>query len=467
MVFSSPFFLLGFLPVFLLAYFLVDYKYKNAVVVFFSLFFYMWTEPRFSLVVMISALIDWGLGSAIAKTDNEKTKRRFLALAICQNLGILFYFKYVNFFIESIIQLFHVSSYSFLEIALPVGVSFVVFEKITYVVDIYRGTGYPAKRLLSYLVYVLLFPKLLAGPIIKYHDIADQLQKRNINAENVIRGTVRFIMGLGKKVLIADTMGEIADAVFGLPVAQLGPQNAWLGAICYTLQIYFDFSAYSDMAIGLASIIGFRLMENFNMPYIAANFTEFWRRWHISLSTWIRDYLYIPLGGSRKPGLRTYWNLWICFLLSGLWHGANWTFVWWGVYHGIFLALDKLFWLEWQKRLPRVVNILVTFFLVILGWVIFRATSTGQIIPYIQAMFTMNAGPGQFVYITENVKFYLVLGLLCAFVPILPNYEQVINRYKTYSSRPLLEVLAVGLLLVLALGKLSAVAFNPFLYFRF
>ena len=384
MLFSSPLFLFAFFPAFLAAYFLLPRRFQNTVLLGASLFFYSWAEPRFVFVVLISALFDYLLGRGIHALPSDREsppqralrRRGLLTLGIVSNLGLLVYFKYANFFLSSVDAAFrtlHLHPFPLLEIALPVGISFIVFEKITYLVDLYRGTGIPARHLTSYLLYVFFFPKLLAGPIIKYHDIAPQLEKRTVTLDDVVYGMTRFCLGLAKKLLLADALGGVADHIFAMPNHAIGTRNAWLGLICFTLQIFFDFSGYSDMAIGMARVVGFRLMENFNSPYIAANFTEFWRRWHISLSTWIREYLYIPLGGNRISVPRTYLNLWLCFFASGLWHGARWTFVLWGAYQGTFMALDKLFWLNASKRLPHLVNVALCFFFVMLGWVLFRA----------------------------------------------------------------------------------------------
>ena len=307
---------------------------------------------------------------------------------------------------------------------------------------------------------------LLAGPIIKYHDIADQLAQRHPTLEDVGYGLTRFVMGLGKKVLIADTLSPVVEAAFKLPPEELGFYNAWLGVICFTLQIYFDFSGYSDMAIGLARIMGFHLLENFNAPYLSASFTEFWRRWHISLSTWIRDYLYIPLGGSRISPRRTYVNLWLCFLICGIWHGANWTFVVWGIYHGTFLIFEKRWWLTYQQYLPRPLNVVMTFVFVMIGWSIFRLETVAQAGSFVPALFGFSTSTAAPLYLSANIQAGILIGLLMSFRPSL-NVEKVTRFYRTMAWRREFEMTGTLTVFILSLAQLAVTNFNPFLYFRF
>ena len=387
MLFSSPVFLFLYLPVFFLAYFLSGSKRKNVAVLLASFLFYFWGEPTFSLIVVATIAIDWILTNMISRTDGPSFRKNLLlVLAVSVNVSLMVYFKYTNFLIanlNSVLGYLGSGKVNWANVALPIGVSFIVFEKITYIVDVYKGKSVPAKSVVSYATYILLFPKLLAGPIVKYHDIEPQLYKRNANLEDIIHGLSRFVYGLAKKVLIADALGVAVDDVFRAPPESLSSYAAWMGAIFFTFQIFFDFSAYSDMAIGLGRVLGFTLRENFNRPYYALNFTDFWRRWHISLSSWIREYLYVPLGGNHGTKARTYINLWLCFLISGIWHGANWTYIVWGIYHGFFLVCDKLFWVRISERLPKFINVCITVFFVIIGWVVFRSQDLHITIVYL------------------------------------------------------------------------------------
>ena len=301
----------------------------------------------------------------------------------------------------------------------------------------------------------------------KYHDIADQLGTRTLSVEGFVEGLRRFLIGLAKKVLIADTLQEVVDPIFKLSSGELGFYNAWVGLICFTLQIYFDFSGYSDMAIGLARMMGFRLLENFNMPYISQSFTEFWRRWHISLSTWIREYLYIPLGGNRVSSARMYTNLLLCFFLCGLWHGASWTFVVWGLYHGLFLVFDKIFWLDFQKSLPRVFNNLITFLLIMIGWGIFRAESLTQASYYLSALLGLSPSEGTFIYLNGNIKVSVIVGLAICFRSAIPRFEQVLALYNRTPWKQEYELAITLVLLIASIAKLATTSFTPFLYFRF
>jgi len=484
MLFSSPLFLFLFLPGLLLCYFGLGRRFPNAVLLVCSLFFYGWGEPRFVFVALASAVLDWLLGAAIYRAPTVGGARAYMALGVILNVALLVYFKYVGFGINTLDRILTATHHVPLpvpRIALPIGVSFIVFEKITYLVDIYRKIGKPSGSLPTYLLYVFFFPKLLAGPIIKYHDIAAQLSDHRSTFDDVIAGAIRFVIGLAKKVWIADTMGEAVEAIFHLPPDHLGTRCAWLGVLCFAVQIYFDFSGYSDMAIGMARILGFRLLENFNSPYIATSFTDFWRRWHISLSTWIREYLYIPLGGNRVSAARTYANLWLCFLLSGLWHGARWNFVLWGAYHGLFLVLDKLFWLRVQRRLHMALNRALTFLLILIGWVLFRAENLRQIGAYLSTMADLpslvgkDSHSGRYIYFTNDLYLFLLLGLALSFAPVLwqnlsgteaPGGIAMAARQKA-AHQTVTRMVASLVLLILCLAKIADATFNPFLYFRF
>jgi len=381
------------------------------------------------------------------------------------NLGLLVYAKYTAFAVANVNALFTATGWKTWpvpKIALPLGVSFIVFEKITYVVDLYRKAAPPAKSFLDYLNYVFLYPKLLAGPIIKYHDIAQQLSQPTHSYVDVEEGVIRFLKGLGKKVLIADILAPITDSVFAMPVAQLDCSLAWLGLFCFAFQLYFDFSGYSDMAIGMGRMLGFRLMENFRDPYLATSFTDFWRRWHISLSTWIKEYLFIPLGGSRGSTARTYFNLWVCFLLCGLWHGAAWNFVIFGAIHGVFMVCDRAFWLRISGRLPRLLNIGLTFFTLLMTFVVFRNETLGRSIKFFGALFGAPAAqPNQFFLRTDTVIVLFIAAFL-VFVPLVrPSQPELPPR------RKILALASALVLLLACAGRMTVSSFQPFLYFRF
>jgi alginate O-acetyltransferase complex protein AlgI len=470
LLFNAPLFLFGFLPALLAAHFLLPARLRNATLLTASALFYAWGEPRFIFVVIGSALLDWICGFLIARA-REPYARLALVAGVAANLAMLLYFKYTNFFLDSLNEALGKNASPLLSIApiaLPVGVSFIVFEKITYLVDLRRGVGSLARSPLDYLLYVLFFPKLLAGPIVKYHEIEAQLGKRRVTFDDVGQGFLRFTLGLAKKVFIADTMGEIVDPIFALAPEQLSFQLAWLGICAFTLQIYFDFSGYSDMAIGLARLFGFRLRENFNQPYAATSFTDFWRRWHISLSSWIREYLYLPLGGNRGSAVRTYVNLWICFVLSGLWHGAKWTFVLWGVYQGIFLVIDRVTWLRVVPKIPPFVARASTLLLVILGWVLFRAESFSGAVSYYKALFHLNVASAPYIDFTTNLGFFLIVGWVIVLLPWFMERASTAWRERLTSSAASAWIW-VGALAIfsLCLSKAMAARFNPFLYFRF
>ncbi len=475
MLFYEPLFLFIFLPTFYLLYLAAERGYwlRLGVILFGSFVFYEWSDPVFPLLVLVSSLADWVIAGRIARAARGAYSSKFLlALGVVLNLAMLVHFKYTHFLIDNLNSVLAGFSWRALKnpaIALPVGVSFVVFEKITYLVDVYRRVSLPARNIFNYLTYVFFFPKLLAGPIIKYHEIETQMMRLpKANVEDFSAGMLRFMLGVVKKTILADTLARGADMVFAAAPGTVGFGQAWLGVLFFTFQIYFDFSAYSDMAIGLARMLGFRLLENFNMPYISCSITEFWRRWHISLSTWIREYLYIPLGGNRAGPGRRYLNLWLCFLASGLWHGAAWTYVAWGAYNGLFLVLDKLFLLRVLNWLPRLVANAVTFLVVVIGWTLFRASSIQQAGALLSAM----VSPGRLssnasVWITPDVLTATVLAAVVCAVPRLPGFSLLRARIESGGGLALASQTAIALLFVIGVGKAVADPFTPFLYFRF
>ena len=479
MVFSSFLFLFAFLPACLLSYFLAPSRLKNVVLLVWSLLFYAWGAPRFFSIFLVSCAADFALGLMTAAASRPVQRRALLALSLVVNLSALFYFKYANFFVgefNRMLAALGAGSMPWASVALPVGISFITFHKISYIVDVYRGVVQPARNFLNYALYIALFPQLIAGPIVRYHDISDQIASRRHSLEDAWQGAVRFCIGLAKKVLIADAMGQVAVNVSRLHPDQLSTGYAWLGIVCYAYQIYFDFSGYSDMAIGLAKIFGFTFLENFNQPYLARNFTDFWRRWHISLSRWMRDYLYIPLGGNRVSPLRTYFNLWIVFLLSGLWHGANWTFIVWGAFHGFFLAFDKLLWLDLSKRFGAVFNTVLTFVLVLIGWVFFRSQTLSEAITYLTRMFNpidYAVQPG-FVWrsavIHNQGMFVFVVATCICFLPAFPQFKTLralVKRGTDIVPDAVLRLSACSACLFSCAFTLAATNYTPFIYFRF
>jgi alginate O-acetyltransferase complex protein AlgI len=475
MVFSSITFLVYFLPIFLLAYHLTPNKLKNACILIFSIVFYAWGGPKFIFVILGTTFLDFFLVNKMAESKTTTTKKQLLVISLLMNLGLLFYFKYCNFFIDNINEVFSlvgIKEISWLKIILPIGISFYTFESVTYVVDVYRGIHKPLKNFWHYQTYILLFPKLIAGPIVRYHDIADQITNRenNYTAAVKLSGFYTFCIGLAKKVIIANTIGAQADDVFKLDAQHIDTAAAWTGAIAYTFQIYFDFSGYSDMAIGLCKIMGIRLPENFNNPYLSSSITDFWRRWHITLGTWMKNYLYIPLGGNKvNSNFKLYRNLMIVFLLSGLWHGASWNFIIWGAFHGLFLVLERLFLLNFYKKTGKFVSTVFTFLIVVVGWVYFRLEDLTQANHIIQSMFSFHFEDGRFA-LRNDFIFSLCLAAFFsffAFIPFTKNIQlKVYGENHTTISNSLMMITSI-LLFYISLSYIAASDFNPFIYFRF
>ena len=475
MVFSSITFLVYFLPIFLLAYHLTPHKFKNACILIFSIVFYAWGGPKFIFVILGTTFLDYFLVSKMAESKSEKTKKQFLVLSLIMNLGLLFYFKYSNFFIDNIngaLGLAGMKEISWLKIVLPIGISFYTFESVTYVVDVYRGIHKPLKNFWHYQTYILLFPKLIAGPIVRYHDIADQITNRenNYTADVKLSGFYTFCIGLAKKVIIANTIGAQADDVFKLDVQHIDSAAAWVGAIAYAFQIYFDFSGYSDMAIGLCKMIGIRLPENFNNPYLSSSITEFWRRWHITLGAWMKNYLYIPLGGNTVASeYKLYRNLFIVFLLSGLWHGASWNFIIWGTFHGLFLVMERLFLLKVYAKIGKVISTVITFLIVVVGWVYFRIEDLSQANHIVKTMFSFNFTDGKFA-LHNDFYFSLSLAVFFSFFAFIPFTKNIQTKVYGENQTAVTNVLLLStsiLLFYISLSYIAALDFNPFIYFRF
>ena len=478
MVFSSLIFLSLFLPIFLITYYIVPRRCKNAFALLSSLFFFAWGAPKIVFLLVIFSFLDYRISLLFKKfKDHPQESKWLMAVSILANISSLGYFKYSNFFVHelnNLLSVFGQQPFQWTEIVLPIGISFFTFQKISYVIDVYRGTTEPANCFSDFLLYVALFPQLIAGPIIRYHDVDKQIKFRTHSESLFLDGVVRFSIGLGKKLLIANAMGEVVDKVFSMPATSLPTSYSWLGAICYSYQIYFDFSGYSDMAIGLGRMIGFRFRENFNMPYISSNITEFWQRWHISLSSWMKQYLYIPLGGNRCSTTRTYINLWIVFLISGIWHGAQWTFLAWGAYHGFFLTLDKVFWLKCSRQINKALSITITYVIVLFGWVIFRSPDIGYASDYGLRMLGLNglASAGNLIiwqeFINNRGLFILAVATLLSFFPSFPLYRHICERFY-FSGFFLVKIkyICIVLLQILSIAALCNSSFNPFIYFRF
>lgn len=472
MVFSSILFLYVFLPLFLITYHLVGARLKNIVLLAASLIFYTWGAPLFVFLVVVSLIVNYYV---VKQIDRQRKRTLYLVISVIINLGMLAYFKYANFFIDNVNLLLEsvgMKTLHWTEIALPIGISFFTFQSLTYTVDVYRKVHKPLNRLTDYLLYILMFPQLIAGPIVRFNSVADDITDRHANEtiENKLLGIYRFVIGLSKKVLIANVLGEQVDYIYSLPIEQVNASLAWIAVIAYSFQIYFDFSGYSDMAIGLGKIIGFKFPENFDNPYISQNISEFWRRWHITLGQFMKYYLYIPLGGNRvNSNARLYLNLSIVFLLSGLWHGASWNFVIWGAWHGMFLVLDRIFLIKLLGKAGKFTRVFLTYVVVLIGWVFFRIEDFDQAINYIGKMFSFKFN-GSFSSFDSDFKFTLLVGFIFAFATILKSGKWV--QHKIYYSElklkgHLLYLLISMLLLLICTGYITASGFNPFIYFRF
>ena len=473
MVFSSHIFLLCFLPAFLLVYFLVPAKWRNGVLLLASVLFYAWGAPEFVLVLLASTVLNFYIVCAMDKARNTKAKRWWCAAALVVSIGLLAYFKYANFFVDNVNAVFAslgLGTMTWTKVLLPIGISFFTFQSVTYVVDVYRGVNAPMRKLTDYMVYIVMFPQLIAGPIVRYNEIADQIaSRRRVRWGECLQGFYRFVIGLSKKVLVADVIGRTVDVVLGGDLAALDTGTAWLTLAAYTMQLYFDFSGYSDMAIGLVRIMGFRFPENFDNPYVSSSVTEFWRRWHITLGTFMRSYLYIPLGGNRHGIWRTYFNLWVVFLLSGLWHGAGWNFVVWGAYHGIFLVVERMTGLNKWQRL-KWLRVPLTFMVVMVGWAFFRIENLSQCCTFITRLFAFDFAGLHAAVSDGQFLATLTVSLCFAFVTLLPFGRKMQQWvfYTDYRPRYHIAVWAVALLIFFfCLGALTATDFSPFIYFRF
>ena len=487
MLFSSMTFVFIFLPILCAIYLLSKKEYHNSILLVASIIFYAWGEPRYLAIMLLSIIINWLGAILIYKTKNghynvsnnldnvaiQSIKQTILPkviliITIILNLSNLIYFKYFNFLIENFNTLFH-GHINLLEVVMPLGISFYTFQALSYVIDVYRGDCKVQNNIYKLALYICLFPQLIAGPIVKYHDIEEQIDSREVCFEKVDEGVKRFIIGLSKKMLIANTMGAIADKIFAQDPHTFSHCIAWLGSIAYSLQLFFDFSGYSDMAIGLGLIFGFCFMENFNYPYISKSITEFWTRWHISLSTWFKEYVYIPLGGNRNGKIKQLRNLGIVFLLTGIWHGANWTFIIWGIWHGFFIIIEKITGLnnETENRIANFFKHIYCILAFVIGWVIFRADNMKYAWDYLMNMFgLLHLRPNEFLY---SIQYYadrfeiitFVAAILCC-IPIFKNMIKIQNKI----ARTAINIWLL-ILFILSSATIAANTYNPFIYFRF
>nr|WP_309098531.1 MBOAT family protein [Fredinandcohnia onubensis] len=468
MVFSSLIFLFVFLPIVIFTYFIVGKRFRNILLLLFSLFFYAWGEPKYVLLMIFSIIMNYIFGLIVDKLESKSAlKKAVLVLAIIGNLLIIGYYKYINFIVDNINQLLGLSIH-IEEVPLPIGISFFTFQALSYVIDVYRKDSHVQKNPFDLALYISLFPQLVAGPIVRYNDIANQIKDRIINSQKFSEGIRRFIIGLAKKVLIANQTGFIADQIFSMNPEEISTSLAWIGIISYTLQIYFDFSGYSDMAIGLGKMFGFEFLENFNYPYISRSITEFWRRWHISLSTWFRDYVYIPLGGNRVTTLKHYRNIFLVWALTGLWHGASWTFVAWGLYYGILLTIEKLGLGKLLKRTWAPIQHLYVLVIVMIGWVFFRADNFSYSLNYIKTLFGIH-GQGlvdrQALYYIHDYGLLYSIAILCS-TPIINKLILAMEKSTNRIIHLLIRILYI-VLLILTIIYLVNSTYNPFIYFRF
>lgn len=465
MLFSSLVFLFVFLPLIIITYYLVPIRsYRNFILLAFSLVFYAWGEPVYVVLMVLEILINFVLAQLIARNNDLKIKRLYLVITIIIDLGLLGFYKYSNFLIDIINNLFAMNL-TFIEISLPIGISFYTFQVLSYVIDVYRGKVKVQNNILNLATYITMFPQLIAGPIVRYETIEDELTNRKESLSMVADGIRRFIIGLGKKIIIANNLALLAESVFlKTELVNYNFMIAWLGAISYALQIYFDFSGYSDMAIGLGKIFGFNFLENFNYPYIAKSITDFWRRWHISLSSWFRDYVYIPLGGNRVSKARWYLNIMIVWMLTGLWHGASYNFVAWGLYYGFFLIIEKVFLLRYLEKV-KILNHVFTLVVVIFGFVIFNSSNLTQIQSFFTNMFAQLPYFDK-AFLESNNLFYLLPYLFMGIIAATPLFNRIFKLLDESYFGIVFDAYLI-LVLVICIVFLVNSSYNPFIYFRF
>ncbi len=466
MVFSSTIFLCVYLPLVLLGYYICPKKGKNLFLLIVSLIFYAWGEPKYVFLMIFSILVNYVFGLLMDKhRENKKRLKLLLAISVIIDLGLLSVFKYTDFIITNINSVFG-AGFDLLNIALPIGISFYTFQAMSYTIDVYRDDVRVQRNLIDFGMYITMFPQLIAGPIVRYSDVQDQLAERNVTTANFSEGIMRFVVGLGKKVLLANQMGAVWTQIYALG-GDISALMAWTGAAAYTFQIYFDFSGYSDMAIGLGRMFGFKFPENFRYPYESVSITDFWRRWHITLSTWFKEYLYIPLGGNRRGLARQALNLLIVWTLTGFWHGAGWNFVMWGLYYFAILFIEKLFLLKALDKLPRLFRHAYALLLIVIGWVIFASDDVSVMLPYLGSMFGANGALGGMDVYTLLTRAALMV-ICCVASTELPRRLFVtaagkMNEKAAFTVKSILTLALLALSVVFLIGD----SYNPFLYFRF
>ena len=466
MVFSSTIFLCVYLPLVLLGYYICPKKGRNLFLLIVSLVFYAWGEPKYVFLMIFSILVNYIFGRLMDKNrGRQKRMKLLLVLSVVIDLGLLSVFKYTDFIITNVNAIFG-SSFDLLNIALPIGISFYTFQAMSYTIDVYRNDVRVQKNLIDFGMYITMFPQLIAGPIVRYADVQDQLAERSVTTADFSEGVMRFVVGLGKKVLLANQMGALWSEIYALG-GDVSALMAWTGAIAYTFQIYFDFSGYSDMAIGLGRMFGFKFPENFRYPYQSVSITDFWRRWHITLSTWFKEYLYIPLGGNRCGLARQALNLLIVWSLTGFWHGAGWNFVMWGLYYFVILFIEKLFLLKALDKLPKLFRHVYALLLIVIGWVIFASDDVSVLLPYLGSMFGANGAVGGMDVYTLFTKAVLLI-ICCVASTELPkrlflSATGAMNEKAAFTIKSVMTIALLALSMILLIGD----SYNPFLYFRF
>lgn len=466
MVFSSTIFLCVYLPLVLLGYYICPKKGRNLFLLIVSLVFYAWGEPKYVFLMIFSILVNYIFGRLMDKNrGRQKRMKLLLVLSVVIDIGLLSVFKYTDFIITNVNAIFG-SSFDLLNIALPIGISFYTFQAMSYTIDVYRNDVRVQKNLIDFGMYITMFPQLIAGPIVRYADVQDQLAERSVTTADFSEGVMRFVVGLGKKVLLANQMGAVWSEIYALG-GDVSALMAWTGAIAYTFQIYFDFSGYSDMAIGLGRMFGFKFPENFRYPYQSVSITDFWRRWHITLSTWFKEYLYIPLGGNRCGLARQALNLLIVWSLTGFWHGAGWNFVMWGLYYFVILFIEKLFLLKALDKLPKLFRHVYALLLIVIGWVIFASDDVSVLLPYLGSMFGANGAVGGMDVYTLFTKAVLLI-ICCVASTELPkrlflSATGAMNEKAAFTIKSVMTIALLALSMILLIGD----SYNPFLYFRF